>query len=175
VLARLLGEVVAETRPRSLLVLGASNGNGLEHVDPAIRVTAVDLNSGYLASLAARFPAVEVVHADLATYAFEPGAWDLVHAALVLEYVDWRALLARIGPALAQGGRLSVVVQLPSADVPAVTPTAFTSLAKLDAAFGFVDPDDLVAAAAHAGWAVERRAVHAVGSGKELLALRFVR
>ena len=48
----------------------------------------------------------------------EPAAFDLVHAGLVLEYVDWSLLLPRVAATLKPGGILSVVLQLPSASNP---------------------------------------------------------
>lgn len=58
VLSRLLGETLQAVRPNTLLVLGCSNGNGLEHVNPAItsRVVVVDVNPEYLRGLRERFP-----------------------------------------------------------------------------------------------------------------------
>ena len=46
VLNRLLRDVLATVRPETVLVLGCSSGNGLEHIDPAVtsRVAAVDIN-----------------------------------------------------------------------------------------------------------------------------------
>src|SRR5262245_57722996 len=110
VLNRLLRDVLETVRPRTLLVLGCSTGNGLEHVDREVtsRVTVVDVNPAYLRRLAERFPnpdfELEIRCADLIDCAFEPEAFDLVHAALVLEYVEWSSLLPRLGVTLAPRG-----------------------------------------------------------------------
>jgi trans-aconitate methyltransferase len=141
VLNRLLGDALGSVRPRTLLVLGCSTGNGLEHVNPEVtsRVTVVDVNPAYLLRLAERFPnpgfELDVQCADLADAVLEREVFDLVHAALVLEYVEWPQLLPRVAAALKSGGVLSVVLQLPSPSSPAVTPTTFVSLQSVESLF----------------------------------------
>lgn len=89
VLSRLLGEALEHFRPRDLLLLGCSTGNGLNRVDPAVtrRVTGVDINPAYLARIAEEFPdpAFELTLecADVSTYAFAADALDLVHCRAV--------------------------------------------------------------------------------------------
>lgn len=181
VLNRLLGEAVARSRPAAVLVLGCSTGNGLEHVDPAVtrRVVVVDVNAVFLRVLVERFPhpafALEVLCADAATAVFEPNAFDLVHAALLFEYVDWPSLVPRLAGTLRPGGTLSVVVQLPSASTPAVTPTGFTSLLALESIFRFVDADLLVGTAAGVGLTLEQRRTEPLKSAKAFEVLRFTR
>jgi hypothetical protein len=88
VLSRLMGDAIESVRPRTMLVLGCSTGNGLEHVNPEVtsRVTVVDLNPAYLLRLGERFPnpgfELVVQCADLADVVLEPEAFELVHAAL---------------------------------------------------------------------------------------------
>jgi hypothetical protein len=50
VLSRLMGDALESVSPRTMLVLGGSTGNGLEHVNPEVtsQVTVVDLNPAYL-------------------------------------------------------------------------------------------------------------------------------
>ena len=147
VLSRLLGDALESVEPRAVLVLGCSTGNGLEHVNPNVtsRVTVVDLNPAYLRRLGERFPnpgfELDIRCADLADVVLEREAFDLVHAGLVLEYVEWPLLLPRVATTLKAGGVLSIVLQLPSASSPPVTPTPFVSLQSLESLFRFVDPD----------------------------------
>lgn len=109
-LSRLMGEALEAVRPRSMLVLGCSTGNGLEHVRPEVtsRVNVIDLNPAYLRRLAEQFPnpglTLDVQCADLAEVALEPEGFDLVHAALVLEYIDWKSLLPRVASTLKPNG-----------------------------------------------------------------------
>jgi SAM-dependent methyltransferase len=181
VLARLLGEALEAVRPDVVLVLGCSTGNGLEHVDPAVTscVVAVDVNPDYLLRLRERFPSppfrLDVRSADVIDMELEREAYDLVHAGLIFEYIAWRTLLPRVAMSLRPGGVLSVVLQAPSASSPAVTPTPFTSLRKLETLFRFVDPADLVDAARDQGLHLSARQTEALPAGKSFEALRFVR
>src|SRR5262245_1447982 len=181
VLDRLLREALASVRPRAALGLGASTGDGLEHIDRDVtsRVAVVDVNPTYLRRLVERLPhpgfVLEVRCGDLADIKLEPEAFDLVHAALVLEYVEWPALLPRVASTLAPRGVLSVVLQLPSSSSPAVTPTEFASLQSLESLFHFVEPDALVEAAREAGLTLGDRRTEALPAGKAFAVLRFVK
>lgn len=180
-LSRLMGEVLESVRPRAMLVIGCSTGNGLEHVNPEVtsRVTVVDLNPAYLLRLAERFPnsgfELDVRCADLANVVLEPEVFDLVHAGLVLEYVEWPLLLPRVASTLKPGGVLSVILQLPSASSPAVTPTTFVSLQSLESLFRFVEPGALVEAARDVGLILSCRRTEALPAQKAFEALRFVK
>ena len=179
VLNALLKEALTRARPRSVLVLGCSTGNGLEHVEPGVtsRVVAVDLNPAYLEQLAERFPTppfeLQARCADVAQCSFEREAFDLVHAALILEYVDWTRVLPRVAEAMRPRGVLSVVLQRPSQSTPAVTPTPFTRLRSLESIFGFVDPDVLVTTATALGLHLESRRTQTLESSKAFDVLRL--
>src|SRR4029453_16772882 len=150
ILNELLREALQDLRPRTVLVVGCSDGNGLEHVDPAITrsVTALDINPLFLSGLADRFSdhgfQLDVRCADVASATFEPAAFDLIHAALVFEYVEWTSVLPRLVSSLSAQGNLSVVLQQPSPTTPAVTPSPYTRLQTLESVFRFVDPDTLI-------------------------------
>jgi SAM-dependent methyltransferase len=181
VLNRLLRDALTTATPGTLLVLGCSAGNGLEHVDSAItsRVVAVDINPEYLKRLAERFPQpgfeLQLQCADLDDCQWAPATFDLVHAALVFEYVDWAALLQQVAVALRPAGMLSVVLQRPSPDQPAVTPSPFSSLQSLASIFRFVDPGALaVQARSNRLEAVSQR-TEVLSSGKAFEVIRFRR
>lgn len=181
VLGRLLGEVLNTVRPKVVLVLGGSTGNGLEHVNPAVtaRVVVVDINPTYLSRLRERFPKpgfdLDVRSGDVMEIELERGAYDLVHAGLLFEYVEWPALLPRVAGALRTGGFLSVVIQAPSASIPAVTPTPFTSLRKLESLFRFVEPLELVDAAHAQGLRLEGKHTERLPAGKSFEVFRFAK
>jgi SAM-dependent methyltransferase len=181
VLSRLMGEALESVRPRTMLVLGCSTGNGLEHVNPEVtsRVTVVDLNPTYLLRLGERFPnpgfELDVQCADLADAVLEPEAFDLVHAGLVLEYVEWPLLLPRVASTLKHGGVLSVVLQLPSASSPAVTPTTFVSLRSLESLFHIVAPEALVESTRGEGHTLSNPRTDSLAAGKAFEVLRFVK
>jgi len=181
VLGRLFGEALASVRPAVVLVLGCSTGNGLEHVDPAVtsRVVAVDVNPMYLTRLQARLPnprfELDIRCGDVSEIVLERETYGLVHAGLLFEYVDWFGLLPHLALALAPGGVLSVVLQVPSASTPAVTPTAFTSLRALESLFRFVEPAALADAAAGEGLSLKLRRTEALPAGKSFEVLHFVK
>lgn len=116
--AALLGKALAARRPGRLLVLGAGAGAGLEHVDPATtrRIVAVDPNLSYLAVARQRFmrlgPALELLCATAERASLAPASFDLVHAALVLEWSDLREVVRRVARWLAPGGAFTAVLDL---------------------------------------------------------------
>ena len=119
VLGRLLGEVLETVLPSVVLVLGGSTGNGLEHVNSTVtsRVVVVDVNPKYLIRLRERFPnpafELDLWCGDVIEIGLGRQVFDLVHAGLIFEYVEWPVLLPRIAAALRPGGVLSVVLQGP--------------------------------------------------------------
>ncbi len=147
-LASLFGRVCRARRPRRIALLGCATGNGLECVDVATaeRVVGVDIHPGYLALARERHrrlgSRLDLVCDDVLAARLEPAAFDLVHAALIFEYLDPALLVARIAGWLAPGGACSVVLQLPAA-VGSVTPTPYASVRGLAAAMRLVPPDEL--------------------------------
>jgi SAM-dependent methyltransferase len=181
VLGRLLGEVLEGVRPTELLVLGGSTGNGLEHVNPTVtsRVVVVDVNPKYLRRLRERFPnpgfELDLRCGDVIEIELGQQAYDLVHAGLIFEYVEWSVLLPRIAIALRPGGVLSVILQTRSVSSPAVTATPFTSLRTLESLFRFVEPTALVGAARGEGLSLNSRHTEALPAGKSFDVLRFMK
>jgi len=116
-----------------------------------------------------------IPHVELTDVALEREAFDLVHAGLVLEYLEWPLLLPRVATTLKSGGVLSVVLQLPSTSSPAVTPTSFVSLQSLETLFRFVDPGALIEAARGEGLTLSNRRAELLPSGKAFEVLRFVK
>lgn len=163
VLGRLFGDAVRDATPEAVLIIGASTGNGLELIDPMVtrRVTCVDINESYLATLRQRAAHVafeiDARSSDIMDSHFEPETFGLIHAALVLEYLEWRGLIPRVVTWLRPGGTLSVVLQRPSASTPVVTPTPFTSLLALASIFRFVEPDSFISDAHRAGLELTHR------------------
>ncbi|MBI3402275.1 MAG: class I SAM-dependent methyltransferase [Acidobacteria bacterium] len=178
-LSRLLREALERFRPRDLLLLGCSTGNGLDQVDPAVthRVTGVDINPEYLARVRAQFPNPGfelMLHcADVMTYAFVADAFDLVHCALLFEYLEWPALMREIGRTTRIGGGLSVVLQRPSDVAPAVTRTKYPSLLQLERLFRFVEPEAVVAHARTWGFELRSQQIEPLHSGKAFDVLHF--
>ncbi len=168
--------------PRTrLLVLGCGNGNGFEHIDPraTLEVTGIDINPRYLDTLRARHAAVPfrltLECADLDRHPLPVARFDLVHAALVFEYLDWTAVLTRVASSLAPRGVLSVVLQEPSRSAPAVTRTAYSSLLRLESRFRFVPPTEFCEVARSAGLILDTEHRVPLPGGKNVHVVSFRR
>jgi SAM-dependent methyltransferase len=181
VLNRLFAEALSASRPRAVLAAGCSTGNGLEHLDPRVtrRVTCVDLNPAYLQAMTELMkdrPEVDfrLMCGDIATCPL-PGSFNLVHAALLLEYVEWERVLPRLAGTLSKTGTLSLVIQRRSEVTPAVTPSPFMSLLALEPIFRFVDSGALIDAASAINLDVAVRRTEPLPSGKAFEVLHFRR
>ncbi|NUN70167.1 MAG: class I SAM-dependent methyltransferase [Bacteroidetes bacterium] len=180
-LNRLLRDELTVTQPASVLIIGSSTGNGVEHIDPqrTRRVECIDINPTFIRSLRERFPDPPfqlTVHCmDVMEFDFRPSSYDLVHAALLFEYIGWQTILPHIVRSLTPGGVLSVVIQLPSATAPAVTPTPYTRLRALESVFHFVEPDRLIEQATGQSLILDKHSTEPLPSGKAFEVFRFVK
>jgi SAM-dependent methyltransferase len=154
-LSEAFGQVYRSVRPARLALLGCATGNGLEHLDPAITVRAVgvDLNIQYVAVARQRFrhlgARLELYCGDVLSARLDPAAFDLVHAALLFEYVHPELLARSIGGWTAPGGTCSVVLQLPGGEPPGAS--RFATIRNLDRAMRLVPPAEVAAALASQG------------------------
>jgi SAM-dependent methyltransferase len=178
-LRALFRDVYASRRPRRLAVLGCTTGSDLGLVDPAATELAVgvDVNGEYLAIAAARLApfgsTVRLVHGDVLTVEIAGGPFDLIHAALLLEYVDPRGLFERVRGWLAPAGVCSVICQEPALDLPAVSATPYESLRVLADHMVLRGEGELTAAATAAGLRLIDRSPVRLPSGKVLSTLVF--
>jgi hypothetical protein len=173
-LGGVFGRVYAARRPRRVAFLALRTGAGLEHIDPSTtsRVVGLDVNLSFLGVARQRFrelgTRLELFCADAEGAELEPGSFDLVHAALALEYLDLRVAGPRIASWLAPGGACSVVLQKGSlleaeAGAPETLRAAATS-------GRLVEPQE-VGGALGAEGLVERRAFElALRGGRRLFA-----
>jgi hypothetical protein len=177
-LAALFGRVYEARHPRRLAVLGVATGNGLEHVKvrETGRTVGVDVNLTYLAVTRQRHmrlgPSLQLVCADLEKVELEPSGFDLVHAALVLEYVDLRVAIPRIAGWLSPGGAVAVVLQLPG---PGPSPSTWPheAVRALAGVMRLVPPEELRAACDAAGLREARAFVVPLASGRRLFAALY--
>jgi SAM-dependent methyltransferase len=171
--------VYSERKPRRLAVLGCTTGSDLQLVDAAATELAVgvDINPAYLeiarGRLTALGPRLQLVEADVLRVELPPAGFDLVHAALVLEYVDPLLLFRRIHRWLAPGGACSVVTQNP-ADVPAVGETVFSSLRVLAGRMRLREAKQVTTLAGQCGLRLVGQEVAQVGA-KTLVSSVFAR
>ncbi|MBU0756037.1 MAG: class I SAM-dependent methyltransferase [Planctomycetes bacterium] len=150
---RFLGEVFKELietyKPRSLVVLGCATGNGFECLEFGNQkhVLGIDLNPNYLKVLKERFgntvPGLELLCSDLVECTIPGSFFDLIHAALVLEYVDPALVVEKAVSWLKPGGVFTVVLQMPCNDCDKVSDTGFESLKLLDSIMKLVEPETL--------------------------------
>ena len=105
----------------------------------------MDINQEYLAICKKRFEKsllkLELICADLNETEFPDSSFDLIHAALVFEYVEVELLLSKISRWLKPQGILSVVLQLPSESMP-VSETTYQSLKLLNPFMNLIKPDE---------------------------------
>ena len=131
-------------RPESVAVLGIAGGNGLERVDSTItkRIVGVDIHAGYLGVVQQRYgtlPGLELCCADLADMPASLTPVALVHAALIFEHTGLGRCLDNALLLVAPGGKLSVILQVPSGAEHDVTPTRYSSMQALRDSFALVD------------------------------------
>ena len=175
-------EVIGRHRPGSVAVVGCATGNGFEHIDPRVTrtVVGIDVNPEYLAILVERYgeslAGLRVVLADIAACDIEACSLDVVHCALVLEYVDPHVVVAKTAAWLRPGGVMSVVLQLPSAGQAKVSETEFKDvLSRLEPVMHLVDPGDFTRLATGAGFQLKSSEVRTLETGKGFFVAEYVR
>lgn len=145
-LDKIFEDVLNEFSPQSLSVLGCTAGNGFQHLinRDIERVVGIDINIRYLAECRNWFiqdvQNLQLVCADLNELELADSTFDLIHAALIFEYVNVDTVLEKVSRWLRPNGILSVVLQLPSVASPLVTETPYHSLQKLNKYIQLVDP-----------------------------------
>lgn len=160
-LSTLFAKAYAARQPRRLALLGVATGNGLEHVDVRLtgRVVGLDVNLSYLAVARQRQrrlgAALQLQCADVERAELDRGRFDLVHAALLLEYVDVRVVVPRVSSWLAPEGAFTVVLELPGG--AALADSRYPAVRALAGAARLVPPQELRGLAEAEGL-VERRA-----------------
>jgi hypothetical protein len=176
-----LAAAVRAHAPRSVAVAGCAGGNGFEALTAGQlqRIVGIDINPDYVAAARARFgsglPGLELYVADITSALARVAPVDLVFAGLLLEYVDVTKALKTLRELCSPAGCIVVVLQLPSGDLPAVSPSPFASLRALSASMRLRDPADVAAAARAAGLARQSERILALPSGKRFAVLTFER
>jgi ubiquinone/menaquinone biosynthesis C-methylase UbiE len=156
VLNMLFKKVLDTFQPSSLAVIGCSMGNGFEHIDGGItqKLVGIDINDRYLAIAAQRYAYIsgmELICADITCDKIKTRKFDLIHAALLFEYVNIEKTLPVIVKLMKPHGVLSIGLQLPSPDSAPVTRTRYKSLEKLKEIMNLVDPEKFSTIAAKSG------------------------
>ena len=100
---------------------------------------------------------------------------EMIFAGLIFEYVDLRAAMHNLRRLCAPGGMLVAVLQAPSAEAKAVSPSPYRSLQRLAPAMRLRDAREVKAAAAEAGFAPATTRSLTLPSGKSFVVLSFHR
>jgi hypothetical protein len=168
-LAGLFQEAYLGAQPDRVLLPGIACGNGLEHVDPAVtrRIVGLDVNLQYLGVCRQRFfhlgPRLELYCVPAQQWRAPSQAFDLIHAALVLEYLQPEPMVAHLAGWLAEKGTISVVLQLPGGSGP--TP-GLKALEIIQKAMKLVSPEDLAGLFAAQGLSLRRSRTVPLKHGK---------
>jgi Methyltransferase domain len=176
-LSTIFAKVYGARRPRRLAMLGVATGNGLEHVDLHLtgRIVGLDVNLSYLAVARQRLrrlgAALELHCCDVERAPLEAGRFDLVHAGLLLEYVDVRVLVPKVASWLAPGGAFTVVLQLPGG--PAASESRYPSVRALAESMRLVPPGEVRDLAGEAGLVEQRAFVVPLATGRRYFAALY--
>jgi SAM-dependent methyltransferase len=181
VLRAIFFRVYSAHKPKRLAVLGCTTGSDLQMIDAGDTELAVgvDLNPEYLRiakeRLAALGARLRLIEGDVLRVELPPETLDLVHAALLLEYVDPLSLFRRIRGWLAPGGICSVVTQQPSPDRAAVTQSPYPSLEVLSGHMRLRDAKQVATLAGQCGLRLVRDQTTTEVGGKSLVSSLFRR
>jgi len=178
-LSSIFQEVYLAAQPDRVLLLGCATGNGLEHVNPAVtqNVVGVDVNLQYLGIARQRFmhlgTKLELFCSEAEKFRTQPGTFDLVHAALIFEYLHPEVLVRRISEWIAPGGTCSVVLQLPGGEGGPAAPTKTMQI--IEKAMKLVAPEELTRLFEHYGLTRRRAKTVPLKHGKSFWAGSFGR
>ena len=155
-LSKIFGSVIQKIHPKSIMILGSSTGNGFEHLTGEEKIIGVDINPVYLDQCKNRFaeklPNMELICADLDSFDYTGEKLDLIHAALIFEYVDVEKLLSKIFCWLKQERIFSAVIQMESRTSAAISENEFSSLKILEPIHNLVSPDLFISKSCEAGF-----------------------
>lgn len=172
-LNRVFREILGAFHPGSIAVLGCSTGNGFEHIDTDITrcIIGIDINREYLRVLESRFgqsiSGLKLLCSDITGCELELQSIDLVHCALILEYVGPSIVVEKAASWLRPGGCLSVVLQLASTAHDTVTDTGVESVKRLEPIMRLIEPEELGRIAGKAGLRGTSSRVDTLESGKQ--------
>ena len=91
---------------------------------------------------------------------------DLVHAALIFEHAGLGRALDNAVALVAPLGTLCVVLQLPSATEPAVAPTSYASMQRVNEGFALIDVGGFQRLVGQTGFRLIEQQIRPVSAGK---------
>jgi ubiquinone/menaquinone biosynthesis C-methylase UbiE len=179
VLNDVLKNVLSSHSPRQMAVIGCSVGNGFEHIDfdHTEKVVAIDINPEYLEILAERhkehMSSIEILCKDVNTCRLTPASLDLIHCALLFEYVNPEITLKTITPWLSLDGILSVVLQLADEVVAKITQTQFKTIKRIDSIMRLIEPASFNAMANERDLLLKKEAITQLQSKKRFYVAQY--
>lgn len=174
-LARELETALRLHRPEALAIIGCAGGNGFAEASSlgVSRLVGIDINPSYLAAAKQRydgkFTSLELLPANIEDALPDIPEVDLVYAALVFEYVAIEKALPVLKAICRAGGQLVALLQLPTEGLSRVSASPYASLGGLKTIMNLVPPDEFVASARAAGFAIGSRHVVTLESSKQFL------
>src|SRR6266481_5134265 len=175
-LADELERAVRQHTPSSVAIIGCSGGNGFERLigTTVERIVGIDINPTYVAAAQARFgtqlPKLALYVADI-----QGALPNITPMELIFEYVDLRATMHNLRRLCAPGGTLVAVLQAPSAEAKAVSPSPYRSLQRLAPAMQLRDAREVKCAGVEAGFASAMTRSLTLPSGKSFIVFSFYR
>jgi ubiquinone/menaquinone biosynthesis C-methylase UbiE len=168
----LFADLYTRVRPARLAVLGCTTGADFDDIEPAVTKLAigVDINAQFVAAAEKRAVSrgvhAQFICSDVLCVELPQAPFDLIHAALLLEYVDAAAFFRRVRRWLANEGVLSIVSQEPVTGLEPVSATKYESLQVLTDRMNLRTADEIERIGAAEGFARRsHRALH-LASGK---------
>jgi SAM-dependent methyltransferase len=171
-LSDIFANALTEYSPDSVGVLGCTAGYGFERLinSNVGTVVGIDINLTYLAECKAWFiedvQNLNLICADLNEFELVDSAFDLIHAALIFEYIDVDKLLLKISNWLKPNGVLIVVLQLPGKTASPVSDTENESIKLLNSIMKLVSLEEFNKTINSCGLIEVNSYVHKIFSGK---------
>ncbi len=167
-------------RPKDILFIGVSGGNGLEHIDPSYvnSVVGIDINPTYIEASINRFatkiPQLKLVSSDLTEDPHTHLRAEFIWAALIFEYIDVEKAFAFINRNAAQSAILIITLQVDNG-IKSVSQTGISSIQAVGQIFTYVDEGELKKIAARSGFELVASEENMFQNGKSFITHEFIR
>jgi Methyltransferase domain len=180
-LAAEFSRAIDSFKPQSLGLIGCAGGNGLDALvgKQMTHVVCLDINSSYLSSLSDRYQGkihgLEISCGEVESFiSMQP--LDLIFGGLIFEYTRLEEALTALSATLRPGGMLVALIQIKSGGVTTVSSSPYAhTLAKVGAAFNYIDSDGMSAVAAARGLNELTRRVENLPSGRSFTIIEFMK
>ncbi|MFA7229480.1 MAG: class I SAM-dependent methyltransferase [Melioribacteraceae bacterium] len=178
-LAKIFADVIAQFSPESILVPGSTTGNGFDCLSGGNikRIVGVDINPEYIDVCRSRYgkklPGLELICSDLSEIDFPENSFDLIHAALIFEYVEAAMIMKKFARWLRTDGKLSVILQLPGKGSSPVSESPFQSVKILSDVINLIEPGKLKESAAEMNLKCINEELITLSTGKQFQKMIF--